>query len=121
MVSVDPILTTGASGLSVTWPQKVAGALYGLDDAWLVLLAMELVLQLYYREPMDYPCKPQLDNVKLPLTCLCLAVRLKTCASRPPKSQRSPPASACACAQNGRLSASEKPPQSCFRCRAATC
>ena len=81
MVSVDPILTTGASGLSVTWPQKVVGALHGLDDAWLVLLAMELVWQLYYIEPMDYPCKPQLDNVKLPLTCLCLAVRLKNAKS----------------------------------------
>ena len=81
MVSVDPILTTGASGLSVTWPQKVVGALHGLDDAWLVLLAMELVWQLYYREPMDYPCKPQLDNVKLPLTYLCLVVRLKTAKS----------------------------------------
>ena len=30
---------------------------------------------------MDYPCKPQLDNVKLPLTCLCLVVRLKTAKS----------------------------------------
>ena len=33
MVSVDPIPTTGVGGLSVTWPQKVVGALHGLDDA----------------------------------------------------------------------------------------
>ena len=63
MVSVDPILTTRASGMSVsvTGPQKVAGAMHGLDDAWIVLLAMELAWQLHYGEPLGSPYYKVLD------------------------------------------------------------
>ena len=78
MVSADSILTTGVSGLFVTGLRMAVGALHGLDDAWLVLLAMELAWRLHYGSPMDYcPFKPQLDSIQLPLTCLCLAMRLE--------------------------------------------
>ena len=74
MASAHQILTTGPTGLSVTGPQMAAGALHGLDDVWLLLVALEQAWRLYYGEPPDYPFKSQLDSVKLRLICLCLAV-----------------------------------------------
>ena len=81
MASAHQILTTGPTGMSVTGPQMAAGALHGLDDVWLLLVALEQAWRLYYGEPPDYPFKSQLDSVKLRLICLCLAVRLKTAKS----------------------------------------
>ena len=74
MASAHQILTTGPTGMSVTGPQMAAGALHGLDDVWLLLVALEQAWRLYYGEPPDYPFKSQLDSVKLRLICLCLAV-----------------------------------------------
>ena len=197
MASADQILTTGPTGMSVTWPQMAAGALHGLDDVWLLLVALEQAWLLYYGEPPNYPFKSQLDSVKLRLICLCLAVRLKTakssqsmrltfhgvqkycfdytgvtrddvynymaalrgglrtvseemeslaelwgdmynftrllffigvlivaaviCFTEKIGDRRPVRVLQRAGIYNGRLSASEKPPQSCFRCRAATC
>ena len=54
MASAHQILTTRPTGLFVTGPQMAAGALHGLDDVWLLLVALEQAWLLYYGEPPNY-------------------------------------------------------------------
>jgi hypothetical protein len=58
-----------------------AGALHGLDDVWLLLVALEQAWRLHYGEPPDYPFKSQLDSVKLRLICLCLRDMATACSN----------------------------------------